>query len=193
MIRLMNESSSSKDKIRIDIDNIVKNGGDAYDAMDYLEGNGFIEGVSTTMRYPDGNVEITTFYNDENSNMYVAIDHTPLNKGNKVIKVWFGYNESISGNFTESSTRKTRGKRVTESADGVLEPEIVKDRGGKIYNDTIKILDRFGSQFVSASMYAYTLKEKKLADKTLYKLAKDIYDASGRLYGYSMDHRKDYE
>lgn len=95
MIRLMNESSSSEDKIRTDIDNIVKNGGDAYDAMDYLESNGFTEGISTTMKHPDGSVEITTFYNDKNGNMYVAIDHTPLYKGNEVIKVWFGYNESI--------------------------------------------------------------------------------------------------
>lgn len=102
MIRLMNESSFSEDKIRMNIDNIVKNGGDAYDAMDYLESSGFIEGISTTMKYPDGNVEITTFYNDENSNMYVAIDHTPLNKGNEVVKVWFGYNESIKRNNKRS-------------------------------------------------------------------------------------------
>lgn len=95
--------------------------------------------------------------------------------------------------FTESATRKTRGKRVTESANGMPEPEIVKDRGGKIYKDTIEILDRFGSKYASASMYAYTLKEKKLADKTLYQLAKDTYDASNKLETYGMDRRFHYE
>ena len=95
--------------------------------------------------------------------------------------------------FTESTTRKTRCKRVTESADGMPEPEIVKDRGAKIYNETIKILDRFGSKYASASMYAYALKEKKLADKTLYQLAKDTYDASNKLETYGMDRRFHYE
>ena len=92
-------------------------------------------------------------------------------------------------NFNESTTRR---KRVNESID-TLEPEIVKDRGAKIYNETIKILDYFGSRFVSASMYAYDLKQKKLADKTLYKLAQDMYSASGILQGYAMEHRNDYK
>lgn len=169
MIRLMNESSSSEDKIRTDIDNIVKNGGDAYDAMDYLESNGFIEGISTTMKHPDGSVEITTFYNDKNGNGYVAIDHTPLHKGNEVIKVWFGYNESIK--------RSKNNKRSIKEGIGDQEYYLKRFENYKDYCQRIvKLANSVESLYGDIGKYLEQA-----------NLNKSYLDRIGKLYSDTLD------
>lgn len=76
-------------------------------------------------------------------------------------------------------------KLINESIDD-MQPEIVKDRGGKICKETRDKLDsitRYNA--VTLDQYAYTLnKDEKSADMTLMKLVNDVSEALKRLDEY---------
>lgn len=76
-------------------------------------------------------------------------------------------------------------KLINESIDD-MQPEIVKDRGGKICKETRDKLDQITRYHaVTLDQYAYRLnKDKKSADMTLLKLASDVAEALKRLDDY---------
>lgn len=76
-------------------------------------------------------------------------------------------------------------KLIDESIDD-MQPEIVKDRGGKICKETRDKLDRITRyNAVTLDQYAYTLnKDEKSADMTLLKLVNDVSEALKQLDDY---------
>jgi len=76
-------------------------------------------------------------------------------------------------------------KLINESIDD-MQPEIVKDRGGKICKETRDKLDQITRYYtVALDQYAYRLnKDEKSADMTLLKLVNDVAEALKRLDDY---------
>lgn len=76
-------------------------------------------------------------------------------------------------------------KLINESIDD-MHPEIVKDRGGKIYKETEDKLDRITRYHTGIlDTYAYRLnKDEKSADMALLKLVNDAEEALKQLDNY---------
>lgn len=81
-------------------------------------------------------------------------------------------------------------KLVNESMDDFrnIEPEIVKDRGGKIYKETQEKLDKLNRGF--SSSYILKLNNEKLADKTLVEIIDEACEAYRKLDDYIMEMRR---
>ena len=79
-------------------------------------------------------------------------------------------------------------KLINESIDD-MQPEIVKDRGGKIYKETRDKLDRITRYHTGTlDTYAYKLNtDEKSADMMLFKLVSDAAEALKQLDNYKYN------
>lgn len=79
-------------------------------------------------------------------------------------------------------------KLINESIDD-MQPEIVKDRGGKIHKETRDKLDRITNYHTGKlDTYAYKLNtDEKSADMTLLKLVNDAVETLKQLDNYKYN------
>ncbi len=82
-------------------------------------------------------------------------------------------------------------KIINESMEDFMnvEPEIVKDRGGKMYKETQEKLDKL-NRGIFSDRYIVELNKEKLADKTLVEITNEAYEACMKLSDYLLEMRR---